>query len=45
MDGVRHHLISICEPHEDYDVGRFTKEARNATNEILSVGYYKSVSC
>lgn len=40
MDGVRHHLISICEPHEEYDVGRFTKEARNATNEILSVGYY-----
>eukprot|EP00210_Caulerpa_lentillifera_P000592 g573.t1 len=35
MQGIRHHLISICDPHEEYDSGRFAKEARKATDEIL----------
>ncbi|KAL8131550.1 tRNA dimethylallyltransferase 9 [Apium graveolens] len=35
---VKHHLIDILEPSEDYSVGQFYEEARNATEKILESG-------
>ncbi|KAL1821523.1 hypothetical protein DCAR_0417943 [Daucus carota subsp. sativus] len=35
---VKHHLIDIMDPSEDYSVGQFYEEARNATKEILESG-------
>lgn len=35
---VKHHLIDIIEPDEDYDVYKFQKDALNSINEIYSRG-------
>lgn len=38
MDGIRHHLIDICTPDEEYDMTNFQKEARILIDEITSRG-------
>ncbi|XP_027341663.1 tRNA dimethylallyltransferase 9 [Abrus precatorius] len=36
---VRHHLIDILHPSEDYSVGQFFEDARHATRRILDNGH------
>lgn len=38
MGGIRHHLIDICEPEEDFNVVRFKDLAREAVTDISSRG-------
>ena len=38
MQGVRHHLIDVLEPDEDFNVSMFAKMAKEATDDILSRG-------
>lgn len=38
MRGVRHHLIDVIEPTEDYSVSRFVSMATDAIEDILSRG-------
>lgn len=38
MQGIKHHLIDIINPTEDYSVEQFVKDAENALNDILSRG-------
>ncbi len=38
MQGVKHYLIDILDPKEDYSVGQFVKDCENAINEILNRG-------
>ena len=38
MDGVRHHLIDVLEPTEDFDVFRFQKMAKDAIQDIQGRG-------
>ena len=38
MRGVRHHLIDVIEPTEDYNVSKFTKMAVEAVDDVLSRG-------
>ncbi|EEF38103.1 tRNA dimethylallyltransferase 9 [Ricinus communis] len=35
---VRHHLIDVSHPSEDYSVGKFFEDARQATRDILDNG-------
>ncbi|KAL5998437.1 hypothetical protein ACLOJK_009377 [Asimina triloba] len=35
---VRHHLVDILHPSEDYSVGQFFEDARQATREIIENG-------
>lgn len=36
MDGIRHHMIDIIEPSEEYSVARFSRDARACIDDILS---------
>ena len=38
MQGIKHYLIDILEPTEDYSVGQFVKDCENAINEIVAKG-------
>lgn len=38
MQGIKHHLIDIIEPTEDYSVGQFVKDAEKAIKDIISRG-------
>ena len=38
MRGIRHHLIDVIEPTEDYNVSRFVEMARAAIKDIISRG-------
>lgn len=38
MRGIRHHLIDVIEPTEDYNVSRFVEMARAAIDDIISRG-------
>ena len=38
MQGIPHHLIDIISPFEDYSVGQFVKDAKNAIDDIISRG-------
>lgn len=38
MDGVRHYLIDVLEPEEDFNVASFQKMAKEALEEIYSHG-------
>lgn len=38
MQGIKHYLIDILEPNEQYSVGQFVKDCESAINEILSKG-------
>ena len=38
MDGVRHHLIDVLEPVEEYNVSRFKEEALAAIKDIYARG-------
>lgn len=38
MDGVRHHLIDVLEPVEEYNVSRFKEEAEAAIRDIYARG-------
>ena len=37
-EGIKHYLIDIVEPNEEYSVVQFVKDAENAVREILSHG-------
>ena len=36
MQGIKHHLIDILEPTQDYSVGQFVKDCEQAINQIIS---------
>ena len=36
MDGIKHHLIDIIEPFENYSVGQFVIDAKNCIGDIIS---------
>ena len=38
MDGVRHHMVAIAEPEENWSVARFVEEADKCVQDILSRG-------
>ena len=38
MQGVRHHMIDVAEPSEDYSVSRYVEEADKAVRDILARG-------
>ena len=38
MDGVKHYLIDVLEPNDDFNVFEFQKLAKDAMNEIYSKG-------
>ena len=38
MRGVRHHMIDVADPEEDYSVARYVEEASACVDEILSRG-------
>ena len=38
MDGIRHHMIDICEPTEDFSVSRYCEMAAPIVEDILSRG-------
>ncbi len=38
MDGIRHHLIDVLEPVEEYNVSRFKEEAVSAIGDIYARG-------
>lgn len=38
MDGVRHHMVAIAEPEENWSVARFVEEADRCIQDILSRG-------
>ena len=38
MDGIKHHLIDVCDPDESYSVADFQKEGRQAIQEIIAKG-------
>lgn len=38
MEGVRHHLIDVAEPSEDFNICRFQSEAKAAANDIWARG-------
>lgn len=39
MQGIKHHLIDILDPDEDYSVATFQKNARRCIDEIASSGH------
>lgn len=38
MDGVRHHMIDICEPGEDFSAGKYVQMADACVQDILTRG-------
>ena len=38
MQGIKHHLIDILEPYEEYNVSLFCKNCKNAISDIISRG-------
>ena len=38
MQGIRHHMIDICEPDEDFSVGRYVELATPIVEDILARG-------
>ncbi len=38
MDGVRHHMVGVAEPTEDYSAARYALEARVCVDDILARG-------
>jgi len=44
MQGIKHHLIDIVEPTEDYSVGLYLKDAKVAINDIISRGKFPIVA-
>ncbi len=38
MQGIKHHLIDIIEPTEDYSVGQFVKDSEKCIKDIISRG-------
>ncbi len=38
MQGIPHHMIDICDPTDDFSVGRYTEMATPIVDEILSRG-------
>ena len=38
MDGIPHHMIDICEPDEDFSVGRYVEMATPIVEDILARG-------
>ncbi len=39
MDGIKHHLLDIKEPTEEYSVSEFCQDSKNKIKEILSRGH------
>ena len=44
MEGIRHHLIDILEPDEEFHVVRFQQLAKQAMEEIYGRGRIRSLS-
>jgi len=44
MQGIKHHLIDIVEPTEDYSAGLYLKDAKVAINDIISRGKFPIVA-
>ena len=38
MQGIRHHMIDVCEPYEHFSVARYVKEADACVQDILKRG-------
>ena len=38
MQGIKHHLIDILEPKQEYSVGQFVKDCETSINEIINKG-------
>jgi len=38
MQGIRHHMIDVCEPYENFSVARYVKEADFCVQDILKRG-------
>ncbi len=38
MDGIRHHMIDICEPEEDFSVSKYCEMATPIVEDIISRG-------
>ena len=38
MQGIRHHMIDICDPREDFSVSRYTEMATPIVDDILARG-------
>lgn len=38
MQGIKHHLIDILDPKQEYSVGQFVKDSEIALNDIISRG-------
>lgn len=38
MQGIKHYLIDIVEPFENYSVAQYVNDAQNAIDEIVSKG-------
>lgn len=43
MQGIRHHMIDILEPYEDYNVSVFTRKAEKTIAEIKGRGHFPIV--
>ncbi|GKV15118.1 hypothetical protein SLEP1_g25918 [Rubroshorea leprosula] len=41
---VPHHLVDILDPFEDYSVGQFFEDARQATRDVLDSGHVPIVT-
>lgn len=38
MQGIPHHMIDVCDPHEDFSVSRYTQMATPIVDDILARG-------
>ena len=52
MEGVPHHMLSVCDPGEEYSVSRYAQEADACVQDILGRGktvilceFYDEVAC
>ena len=43
MCGVKHYMLSVAEPWEEYNVVRYAGEAKKAVNEIFENGFFPLV--
>ena len=43
MCGVKHYMLSVAEPWEEYNVVRYVSEAKEAVNEIFENGFFPLV--
>lgn len=44
MDGVRHYMLDIADPSEEYNVVRYVSEAKEALHKIVNNGFFPLVA-